>query len=180
MSSSIKGISAKFQSIKNSGAINPEVVKLRAKMKYWFEVYYFTIVYSFIIAAFFKLFIMIASDEPDYNSIISFGERGTILIATLAVLTFTYAAVLGYPKKDAIIEIGKYFFKSVLNFVIGIIFSIGFKEALTNQSNMFGLPDGVYSYTIIVGFVLFFSGLVMLILSAFYLANGITRLMKSL
>ena len=180
LSSSIKSISKKYRFIKNSKAISLEISKTRDNVKRWLSYYYFAIVYLLIIAAFLKLSIMVASNEPDYEYIISFGERCTILIATLSVLTFTYAAVLEDPKKDVTIQTGKYFFRAVLNFVIGIIFLIGFRDVLTNQSNMFGLPDSVYKFTIVMTIVLFFSGFVMLILSAYYLAFGITRLMKSL
>ncbi|MCX9014287.1 MAG: hypothetical protein OIN89_05785 [Candidatus Methanoperedens sp.] len=141
---------------------------------------YFIWIYLFIVAAFLKLFILLK--EPDYESVISFGEKGTILIATLALLTFSYASVLDYPEKKAIRKSGKYFLNSVLNFVIGLIFSIGFREALTEpSSNTFGLPDFVIVIPLIIAmFALFFIGLGMLILSAFYLTKGITGLIKSL
>ena len=85
----------------------------------------------FLIAlAFMKLFLLFK--EPNYNDIINYGERGTILIATLAILTFTYAVTFESPEKEAVREIGKNFFKSVLNFVVGLIFLIGFREPLFN------------------------------------------------
>ncbi|MFA4934735.1 MAG: hypothetical protein WC568_02750 [Candidatus Methanoperedens sp.] len=144
--------------------------------------YYFFMIGLFIAIAFLKLFLLLAPKEPDYESIISFGEKGTILIATLALLTFTYASVLDYPEKEAVRKSGEYFLNSVLNFVIGLIFSIGFRDVLTRPpSNTFGLPDFVIVLPFIIAmFAFFFIGLAMLILSAFYLAKGIAGLIKSL
>lgn len=159
------------------------IVKLKKDISDSLDRYYFIMIGFFIAIAFLKLFLLLAPNkEPDYESIISFGERGTILIATLALLTFTYASVLDYPEKEAVRKSGEYFLNSVLNFVIGLMFSIAFRDALTKPpSNTFGLPDFVIVLPFIIAmFAFFFIGLAMLILSAFYLAKGIADLIKSL
>lgn len=159
---------------------NPANEKLKTEIIEILYRYYFILIGLFIAIAFLKLFLLLK--EPDYEYILYFGERGTILIATLALLTFAYASVLDYPEKEAVRKSGKYFLKSVLNFVIGLIFSIGFRDVLTRPpSNTFDLPDFVIVFPFYIAvFVLLFSGLAMLILSAFYLTKGITGLTKSL
>lgn len=123
-----------------------KIIKLMNATAYVFNMYFFIILYLFIAIAMADIFLLIISPNPDFNSIVSTGERGTILIATVAVLTLTYAAASEFPEKNGILKSGKYFFKSVLTFVIGMIFSIGFRKALINPSNEFGLPGPVYDF----------------------------------
>ena len=159
---------------------NPANEEFKKEIIYILYRYYFILIYFFITIAFLKLFILLK--EPDYESVIYFGERGTILIATFALLTFAYASVLDYPEKEAVRKSGEYFLKSVLNFVIGLIFLIGFRDVLTRPpSNTFDLPDFVIVLPFYIAmFVLLFSGLAMLILSASYLTKGIIGLTKTL
>ena len=59
------------------------------------------VVYAIVVRVMLKIFILINQAEPDYDMLISIGERGTLIIATIAILTFTYALTLDYPdKKD--------------------------------------------------------------------------------
>ncbi|MCX9024525.1 MAG: hypothetical protein OIN85_00350 [Candidatus Methanoperedens sp.] len=162
-----------------------EIAKLKRDISDSLYMGYFLMILLFIAEAFIKLFLLLnPNKEPDYESIISFGERGTILIATLALLTFTYALALdnNTEKKEAVRKSGEYFLKSVLNFVIGLLFLIGFRDILTKPpSNTFGLPDFVIASPFFIGMlVLIFGGLAMLILSALYLAQGLIGLIKSL
>lgn len=156
------------------------IVELIDKIRLWLNAYYFMILFFFTALAFLKLFILIVSKEPDYTSIISYGEKGTILIATLVILTFTYATTLEYPEKSIVIKSGKYFLKSALNFAVGIIFLIGFKDSLINPTNVLGLPDILFVFSKVLVFLFFLSGLGMLILSAFFLVLGLMDLLKSL
>ncbi len=159
---------------------NPNVVKLMNTISDGFNMYLFMIIYIFIAFTMADIFLLIISPNPDFNSIVSTGERGTILMATIAVLTLTYAAASEFPEKNDILISGKYFFKSVLTFVIGIILSIGCRKSLINPSNAFGLPEPFYDFSIKLMFALLISGLAILIVSAYYFAKGITDLSKSL
>ena len=158
---------------------SPAISKLIDDVNKILELWVFTIIYFFIATAFSKLFIMMLSEDPDFQSIILYGERIAILIATMAVLTFTYAVALE-QEKSIIIKSGKYFLKSFLNFIIGMIFLIGFRDVLINPSNVLHVPDFVFDLSIILTFIFMLSGFVMHILSAFFLASGITGLLKSL
>ncbi len=97
--------------------------------------YYFVLIGTLIVVAYLKLFSLIVSKETDYNSIFPYGEKGIILIATLAILTFTYALVLDNSKKDIVINSGKYFLKSVINFAVGMIFLTGLRDNILNPKN---------------------------------------------
>jgi hypothetical protein len=162
-----------------------EIAKLKRGISDSLYRTYFLLILLFIATAFMKLFLLLAPNkEPDYESIISFGERGTILIATVAVLTFTYALTFdnNTEKKEAVRKSGEYFLNSVLNFVIGLIFSIAYRDSLYKPPSItFGLPVFVIAFLYIIGMlVLFFGGLAMLILSAIYLTKGLIGLIKSL
>ena len=126
------------------------------------------------------LFSLVASNNPDFNNIIKFGEKGIILMATISILTFTYAMTLEYPKKEVVANSGKYFFKSVLYFIIGMILLIGLRNNLDNPTNNFGLPEFVFDISIVFTLILFLSGFVLLLISAYSFAKGITDLLKSL
>ncbi len=140
----------------------------------------------FIALAFIRLFSLL--NEPDYKDIIDYGEKVTALIGALAVITFTYAGTFGYPERKDVREIGERFLNSFLYFVIGLIFSIGFKETLSKPPDLSVFPGillrlfpGFLVYlSLIIMFILFLAGLVMLIISAVYLGNGIYYLTKSL
>ena len=133
----------------------------------------------FLIAlAFMKLFLLFK--EPNYNDIINYGERGTILIGALAGLTFSYAGACEYMERKAIRKIGERFLKSFLYFVIGLIFLIGFREPLFNPSRLSIFPEFLDILSLIIIFILFFTGFGMLIMSAYYLGVGIYELTKSL
>lgn len=72
---------------------------------------YSRITICFLIAiAFIRLFSLFR--EPNYNDIIDYGQKVTILIGALAGLTFSYASTFEYPEKIAVREIGKNFLKS--------------------------------------------------------------------
>ncbi len=154
--------------------------KLKDEISFQLYKYYFIIIYFVIVIAFIKLFTLLVPKEQNLEPIISYGEKITILIATLALLTFTYASVLEHPEKKAVRKSGEYFLKSVLTFVSGMIFLLGLRDALFNPSNGFGLPGILFIISLIITFILFFSGFAMLILSAYFLAKGITDLIKSL
>lgn len=156
------------------------IMRLVKNLKDWLDKYHFIIIYIIILISFMKLFLLIFSKEPDFQSIVSYGERGTILISTLAILTFTYALCLEYAERYSVIKSGKYFLKSVLNFALGIIFSIGFRDSVINPTNIFGLPTIIFVFTIIIIYIFFFSGLSMLLLSAYFLVIGLRDLSKSL
>lgn len=141
---------------------------------------YFIVTYIMLVLAMIKIFSLLIPTERDYDLIISIVEKGAIIIATIAVLTFTYALTLDYPKKKLVTKSGKYFLKSVLNFIIGMIFLIGFRDYLDNPINTFGLLDLIFNFTTIIIFLLFSSGLLILISSAYFFAIGITDLLKSL
>ena len=102
------------------------------------------VVYAIVVRVMLKIFILINQAEPDYDMLISIGERGTLIIATIAILTFTYALTLDYPDKKDIQKSGKYFFKSALDFIIGMVFIIGFRDTAASPSNL--IPDIGYSF----------------------------------
>lgn len=156
------------------------IMKLVKNLKDWLDRYNLIIIYIIILFSFMRLFLLIFSKEPDFQSIVSYGEKGIILISTLAILTFTYALCLEYPKKYLVIKSGKYFLKSVLNFALGIIVSIGLKDSIINPTNFFGLPTIIFLFTIIILYIFFLSGLSMLLVSAYFLVIGLRDLSKSL
>lgn len=83
-------------------------------------------------------FSLLAPNNPNFNYFFPIGEKVIILIATISILTFTYALTLEYPKKEVVANSGKYFFKSVLYFIIGMILLIGLRNNLNNPTNNFG------------------------------------------
>ena len=125
-------------------------------------------------------FSLLGPNNPEFDNFIPIGEKVIILIATISILTFTYALTLEYPKKEVVANIGKYFFKSVLHFIIGMILLIGLRNNLDNPSNKLGLPEFVIDFGIICDYILFFIGFVILLISAYSFAKGITDLLKSL
>ncbi len=154
--------------------------KLKDEIISWLYHYYFIIIYGIIFVAFIKLFTLLFPKEQSLESIISYGEKITILIATFVLLTFTYASVLEHPEKKAVRRSGEYFLKSVLTFVSSMIFLLGLRGSFFNPSNPFSLPDILFYLYNIVIIILFLSGFVMLLLSANFLASGMTDLIKSL
>ncbi len=157
-------------------SISPETEKLKSRLRKC----YFIIIYMLICSAMLYLFSLMASNNPDFDNIIKFGEKGIILIATISILTFTYAMTLEYPKKKVVVNSGRHFLKSVLYFIIGMILLIGFRKKLDNPSNKLGLPEFVIDFGIICDFILFFIGFIILLISAYSFAKGITDLLKSL
>ncbi len=125
-------------------------------------------------------FSLLSPNNPDFIYFIPIGEKAIILIATISILTFTYAMTLEYPKKEVVANGGKYFFKSVLYFIIGMILLIGLRNNLENPTNNFGLPEFVFNIEIIFMLILFLSGFVLLLISAYFFTKGITDLFKSL
>ena len=134
----------------------------------------------FIALAFIRLFLLLK--ENNYSEIITYGEKVTVLIGALAGLTFAYAATFEKPDTEriAVRKIGESFLKSFLYFVIGLMFSIGFRDAMSKPSGLSIFPDILASLSLILMFILFFSGFGMLIISAYYLGDGIYDLTKSL
>lgn len=153
---------------------NNLMVHIKFRLK---EFFLFTI--CFLIAiAFIKLFLLL--NEHNYSEIISYGGQVTALIGALAALTFTYAATFEYPEKKAIREIGEHFLKSFLYFVIGLILSTGLYETVSKPNLSFFqsiLPHSFqiiyFILSVIIMFILFWIGFVMLIVSAVYLGIGI-------
>ncbi len=176
--------------LRNPPGNNPKISKAfndtKNRIKNGLNMYYFITICFFIFFAFMRLFLLF--QEPDYKAIIDYGERGTILIATLAILTFAYAVALELPEREKITKIGKYFLKSVLNFVIGLIFLLGFSESWKKPPDLSVFPGILFSLfpsilvilSLIVMLIFLFAGLGMLILSAFYLGRGLYGLTKSL
>ena len=138
------------------------------------------IIYLFITMAYIILLSIIISPGDNFDSIFKYIEKAVIILATIAILTFTYSRTLDYPKNKYVTKSGKYFLKSFLNFVISIIILIGFKDALFNPSNVFNLLDIIFGFTILVIFICYLSGVVMLISSALFFAHGINKLLRSL
>ncbi len=157
-------------------SISPDIEKLNSRLRKSF----FMLIYLFIGLAMLHFFSLMASNNPNYDNIIEFGEKGIILMATISILTFTYAMTLEYPKKKVVANSGKYFFKSVLYFIIGMILLIGLRNNLDNPTNNFGLPEFVFDISIVFTLILFLSGFVLLLISAHSFAKGITDLLKSL
>ena len=157
--------------------ISPEIKKFKSLLRKCF----FIIIYSLISLAMLHIFSLIVSNNPDdFDDIIKFGEMGIILIATISILTFTYAMTLEHPEKRVVVNSGKHFFKSVLYFIIGMILLIGLRNNLDNPTNNFGLPEFVFDISIVFTLILFLSGFVLLLISAYSFAKGITDLFKSL
>ena len=115
----------------------------------------------------------IFSSNPNYQYIINFAINGTIVSATLALLTFTYALVLEPPIKSEIIKIGEKFLMSTLLFIIGFIFLNSAKGILNNAETSIS-PDLV-RFSIIL--LLLVGGILIQIASACYFAIGISKLL---
>ena len=145
---------------------------------------YFTIIYTiiliFLIVAVTYLVIMLINPDKNVDQVISIGKEGILLIATISVLTFTYALASEYPERRNIIVAGKLFFKSVLNFTIGLIFLTGFSQILNNPVNTFNLPESIFNFVISINIILFLLGEVILLISVVYFAIGIDILLRSL
>ncbi|MCZ7400912.1 MAG: hypothetical protein O8C61_01670 [Candidatus Methanoperedens sp.] len=143
--------------------------------------YYRFIICFFITIAFIKLFLLL--QEYNYSEIIAYGEKVTILIGALAGLTFAYAATFEdteSTERKAVREIGERFLKSFLYFIIGLVFSIGFRDATSKPSGLSIFPDILVLLSLIVMIILFFIGFALLIVSAVYLGIGIDDLTKRL
>ncbi len=156
--------------------ISPEIKKLNSDLRKS----YFIVIYLFIGLAMLYLSSLIVTHNPDFDYVIEIGEKVIILIATISILTFTYALTLEYPKKEVVLNSGKYFFKSVLDFIMGMILLIGFRKYLDNPSNKLGLPEFVFDIVINSGIIFLFIGFIILLISAYYFAKGIRDLSKSL
>lgn len=157
-------------------SISPEIEKFNSLFRIWF----FIIIYLLIGFAMLYFFSLLAPNNPEFKNFIPIGEKVIILIATISILTFTYALTLEYPMKEVVANIGKYFFKSVLHFIIGMILLIGLRNNLDNPTNNFGLPEFVFDISTVFTSILFLSGFVLLLISAYYFAKGLTDLLKSL
>ncbi|MCD4669557.1 MAG: hypothetical protein K8S14_03845 [Actinomycetia bacterium] len=156
--------------------ISPETEKLKSLLR----TCYFIIIYLFIGSAVLYIFSLIATHNPNFKNIIETGERVSILIATISILTFTYALTLEYPKKKVVVNSGKHFFKSVLNFIMSMILLIGIRKNLDNPPNTFGLPEFIIDMEIISMLISLIIGLFILLVSAYFFAKGIRDLSKSL
>ena len=171
----ISDFNRKFEKFKY--LFSPDIEKFNSRLRKSF----FVLIYSFIGLAMLYFFSLIVSNNPDdFDNIIEFGEKGIILIATISILTFTYAMTLEHPEKRVVVNSGKHFFKSVLYFIIGMILLIGLRNNLDNPTNNFGLPEFVFDISIVFTLILFLSGFVLLLISAYSFAKGITDLLKSL
>jgi thiamine transporter ThiT len=106
----------------------------------------------------------------DVTNMASIAERGTIISATLAVLTFTYASCFENPVKKHITKIGEYFLESTLLFLVGIIFLTGFGETVIK-----GNP--VVSNSVFIFFIFI---VLTLVISICFFVIGISDLLKQL
>jgi len=156
--------------------ISPEIEKFNSRLRKSF----FMLIYFLVGFAMLYFFSLLGPNNPEFDNFIPIGERVIILIATISILTFTYALTLESPKKEVVANSGKYFFKSVLYFIIGIILLIGLRNNLENPTNNFGLPEFVFDISNVFTLILFLSGFVLLLISAYFFTRGITDLFKSL
>lgn len=116
--------------------------------------------------------------EYDYERIIDYGQKVAVLIIALAALTFSYTNTFESPEREPIRETGKRFLKSFLYFVVGLIFSVGFRDAMSKPYDSSIFPDVLVLLSLIVMLILFLTGFAMLIISAVYLGIGIDELTK--
>ena len=148
------------------------------------SIIYFIIIYTiilfFLVFAVAYLAIRLISLDENVAQVISIGKEGILLIATISVLTFTYALASEYPERRNIIVAGKLFFKSILNFTIGLIFLTGFSQILNNPVNRFNLPESIFNFVVSINIILFLLGYVVLLISVIYFARGIDILLESL
>ena len=136
-------------------------------------------IYLLVVFANVMLLIKIISPDESLDSVIPYVEKTAIIVATIAILTFTYSMTLEYPKKKQVMKSGEYFLKSFLNYIIGIIFVIGLKDGLFNSVNFFNLPEQVYYIHLRLLFIFYLGGIIMLIASAYFFAVGINDLLKA-
>lgn len=151
-----------------------DINKLIGYQKKILKGFYFGIIFLFVIFAIVNIFMLLK--EPNYDKIIQIGERVALFLATTALLTFKYASALDSEKKKDIIDSGKYFFKSFLYFIIGMIFSIGFRKSLTDPSSIMLSFLPLFDLAIITMFLLWIIGFFLLIASGYFFVRGIMSL----
>ena len=139
------------------------------------------IVFAYFIAGIFaiiKILFLTANIFKDPKFYIPIAISVFISSITLAVVTFNYAAVLDYPKKNRVVRIGAILFLSPLNLIFGIIFIALSREEATN---IFNLPEFWFDSLIFFtsGLLLILGG-ISLIFSAACFAAGITLLLDHL
>lgn len=173
---------------KNPFRKNPETSKafneMREDIINILKKFYLCMIILFIAIAFIRLFLLLI--EYNYLEIIAYGEQVTALIGALAGLTFTYAVTFDNPEKKAVREIGKHFLDSFLFFVIGLILTIGLREALSKPPTLSFFPgifgsflEFLFISSFIIMFILFWIGFGMLMISAAYLGIGIYKLKEN-
>ena len=147
-----------------------------------FEDIYYYLIY-FIVYIFLSVGVIILAIRTmfrdNFEELIEIAQMGAILTATLAMLTFTYATTFDYNVKTIgdkknLIHAGKYFYKSCLNFIIGIILITGFGEAFIHS-----IENNDMLRLVINGIFIFFS-FIILIYSIVYFAVGIINSLKIL
>ena len=166
-----KKIKTFFSKIKKSHIVDDIIESL----------YHAQLIVIYILVAFANVMLLIKILSPDesFDSVIPYVEKTAILIATIAILTFTYSMTLEYPKKKQVVKSGEYFLKSFLNYTIGAIFIIGLNGGLVNPSNYFDLPDQVFNFHLVALSIFYICGVAMLISSAYFFAVGINDLLKA-
>lgn len=150
-----------------------------------FKVFYINLSYSMSYLFLFVIIISyitgIFSPIRDYNFLISGAINGIILSATLALLTFTYALVLNYPKRAYFINVGESFLKATLNFILGIIFIGLFALMLNRTDNILHLPEFINNFILASTLlIVFFIGLGALVMSVSFFSIGIGNLLKKI
>jgi hypothetical protein len=135
-------------------------------------------IYILIVMAFIRLFVLLK--EYNYSEMIDYGQKVTVLIGALAALTFSYTNTFEPSEREPVRKIGERFLKSLLYFVVGLIFSIGFRDALSKPYVHSIFPDIIVILSFIIMIILFLVGFAMLIASAVYLGFGINELTKQL
>lgn len=150
--------------------------KARENIKIRLKAFFLFMICFFIAFAFIRLFLLL--NENNYSEIIAYGEKVTVLIGALAGLTFAYAATFESPEKKDVREIGERFLKSFLYFVIGLILTIGLYGNLIKPIYLSVFPGSLLLFLLaqIIIFIFFWTGFVMLIISAVYLGIGIYKL----
>ncbi len=145
-----------------------------------FRISFFIMTFIFVLVAIVNIFLLFK--EPNYDDIIKIGERGAVFLIAMTGLVFTYAGAVPEisGKRDNIVKSGENFFNSTLNFIIGMIFLIGFRKALTNPVNTVGLPEILFALGNLVMFFFFLMGFVWVIVSGYYFVVGIMHLSKPL
>ncbi len=132
----------------------------------------------FIIMAFIRIFLFLK--EYNYSEIVDYGQKVTVLIGALAALTFSYTNTFEQLERESVREIGERFLKSFLYFVIGLILTIGFRDAISKPPSISIFPDILNIISLIIMFILFWLGFAMLIVSAIHLGFGIVELTEQL